>query len=72
VDEFKNNKEGETEELKVQPFPFFLPKFIELNGFPFACQHTKARNNTTKPGHEREVSTKRRADGNAGAWLVHV
>jgi structural maintenance of chromosome 2 len=31
MDEFKNNKEGKTEELKVKPFPFFMPKFIVLN-----------------------------------------
>ncbi len=27
MDEFKDNKEGKTEELKVKPFPFSIPKF---------------------------------------------
>ena len=60
MDEFKNNKEGKTEELKVKPFPFFTPKFIGLNGFPFAGQHTEAKGGTTEAGCEREDSTERK------------
>jgi hypothetical protein len=43
-----------------------------LNGFPFAGQHTEAEGGTAEAGREREVSTERRADGNAGARFVHV
>jgi len=54
------------EELKVKPFPFFMPKFIVLDGFPFAGQHAEA-------GSEREDSTERNADSNAGAlWAASV
>jgi len=65
MDEFKNNKEGKTEELKVKPFPFFMPKFIVLNGFPFTGQHAEA-------GSECEDSTERNADRNTGALFVYV
>ncbi len=40
MDEFKNDKEGKAEELKVRPFPFFRPKSTALNGFPVVGQHT--------------------------------
>ena len=70
--EFKNNKEGKTEELKVNPFPFLMPKFIPLNGFPFAGQHTEAKGGTAEAGRGHEDATERNADGNAGARFVYV
>ena len=72
MDEFKNNKEGKTEELKVKPFPFFMPKFIALNGFPFAGQQTEAKRRHCKAGRGREDTTERSADSNAGARFVYV
>ena len=69
--EFKNNKEGKTEELKVKPFSFFRLKFLSLNGFPFTGQHTEAKGGTAEAGREREDSTERDADGNAGARFVY-
>jgi hypothetical protein len=72
MDEFKNNKEGKTEELKVKPFPFFMPKFVVLNGFPFAGQHTEAKGGTAEAGRGREDTTERNADGNAGARFVRA
>ena len=69
--EFKNNKEGKTEELKVKPISFFRPKSLLLNRFPFTGQHTEAKGGTAEAGREREDSTERDADGNAGARFVY-
>jgi len=49
MDEFKNNKEGKSEELGVKPFPFCKAKFIGLNGFPFSGQHTEANGRRSRP-----------------------
>ena len=68
MDEFKNNKEGKTEELKVKPF--FRPKFISLNGFPFTGQHIEAKGGTAEASRESEDSTERNANGNPRAWFV--
>jgi hypothetical protein len=65
MDEFKNNKEGKVDELKVKLFPFFIPKFIVLKGFAFAGQHAEA-------GREREDSTERNVDSNVGARFAYV
>ena len=72
MDEFKNNKEGKTEELTVKLFPFFMPKSIVLNGFSFAGQHTEAKGGAAEAGRGREDTTERNADGNAGARFVRV
>ena len=63
---------GKTEELKVKLFPFFIPEFIVLNGFPFAGQHTGAKGDTAEAGREREDTTERNADGNPGTRFVFV
>jgi hypothetical protein len=34
VDEFENNKEGKSEELRVKPFPSCKAISVRLNGFP--------------------------------------
>jgi len=69
MDEFKNNKEGKTEELNVKPFPFFRQNLIALNGFPFAGQQKAA---LQKQAVIAKDSTERNADGNAGARFVYV
>ena len=52
MDEFKNDQEGKTEELKVKPFPLFRPKLIAFNGFPFAGQpyRCKKQHCRSRPG----------------------
>ena len=72
MDEFKNNKYGKTEDLKVKSFPFVRAKFMALNVFPFAGQHTEAKGGTAKAGREREDSTESNAHGNAGTRFVYV
>jgi hypothetical protein len=72
MDEFKNNKEGKMEELKVKLLSLFRPKFFSLNGFPSTGQHTEAKGGTAEAGREREDSTERDADGNAGARFVYL
>jgi len=57
MDEFKNDQEGKTEELKVKTFPLFRPKLVAFNGFPFAGQHTDANSSTAEAGRDREDST---------------
>ena len=68
MDEFKNNKEGKTEELKVKSV--FRPKFISLNGIPFTGQHIEAKGGTAEASREGEDSTERNANGNPRAWFV--
>jgi len=65
-------REGKSEELRVKPFPFCKAKFMGLNGFPFAGQHTGAKGSAADAGREREDSAERNADGNAGARFVYM
>jgi hypothetical protein len=72
MDEFMNNEEGKTDDFKVQPFPFFIPKFVVLNGFPIAGQHTETKGGIAEAGRGREDATERNPGGNAGARFVYV
>ena len=55
-----------------KPFSFFRPEFVSLNGSPFIGQYTEAKGGTTEVGREREDSTERNPDGNAGARFVYL
>ena len=70
--EFKKNKEGKAEELKVRPFPFFRPKSTALNGFLFVGQHTEAKGSAADVRRKRDSSRERNSDGNAGPRFVYT
>jgi hypothetical protein len=81
MDEFKNNKEGKTEELKVTSSPFPVPLTDGAHGTHITVfsllslllgEHTKAKSGTAKASCGREDPTERNADGNTGARSVHV
>jgi len=46
--EFKNNKEGKSEELRVKHFSFCTAKFIGLNGYPFAGRYAVPKGGTAE------------------------
>jgi structural maintenance of chromosome 2 len=72
MDEFKNNKEGKTEELKVIPYPVPRIEAQSTQWLPFVGEHTEAKGGTAEASCECEDSTERDADRDAGAWFVHV
>ena len=71
MDEFKNNKEGKTGELKV-PFHFIsASERSDTNGpFPYSGEHTEAKGGAAEAGGEPEDATERDADRNAGTRSV--
>jgi hypothetical protein len=74
MDEFKNNKEGKTEELKVNhSHPFLRRCLIALNyGLSSAGKYTETKGGAAEASCERENSTERNADGNTRVRSVHV
>ena len=70
MDEFKNNKEGKTGELKVR---LSLPAHPhhqrpDTNGFfPRPGEHSEAKGGTAEAGRESEDATEGDANRNAGA-----
>lgn len=73
MDEFKNNKEGKTEELKVLIL-------IPISGGVYSAQYrslvsgeyTETKGGAAEASCERENSTERDADGNTRVRSVHV
>jgi hypothetical protein len=72
MDEFKNNKEGKTEELKVILYPVSGIEAHSTYWLPFVGEHTETKGGAAEASCEREDSTERDADRDVGAWFVHV
>ena len=71
MDEFKNNKEGKTGELKVPFRSVSANERSDTNGpFPYPGEHTEAKGGAAEAGGEPEDATERDADRNAGTRSV--
>lgn len=70
MDEFKNNKEGKTGELKVRSFLLCSAGAPTLTGL-FLGEHTEAKGGVAEAGREPEDATEGNANCNAGARFVH-
>ena len=73
MDEFKNNKEGKTEELKVFiRIPFSGGVYRTQQRFPISGKYTETKGGAAEASCQRENSTEGNADGNTRARSVHV
>lgn len=73
MDEFKNNKEGKTEELKVFiRIPISGGVYSTQQRFPISGEYTETKGGAAEASRERENSTERNADGDTRARSVHV
>jgi hypothetical protein len=74
MDEFKNNKEGKTEELKVRFPKHAYARSSNACGWWLVSlllgEHTEAKGDTAEASSEREDSTERHAHGDARVWSV--
>ena len=64
LNEFKNNKEGKIEELRVRELP--PSNFLIVNDF--ADKHLETKISDSETQRRYEDTTKRDADGHTGAW----
>ena len=70
MDEFKNNKEGKTEELKVI---ICIPSVYSTQRQSFVLgEYTETKGGAAEASCEGENSTERNADSNTRARSVHV
>jgi uncharacterized protein YydD (DUF2326 family) len=72
MDEFKNNKEGKTEELKVTSRIPFSGGIHSTQRFLLSGEYTEAKGGIAEASCEREDTTERNAHSDTGAWSVHV
>jgi hypothetical protein len=73
MDEFKNNKEGKTEELKVNTrIPSQMGSIGAQQRSLVLGKYTETKGGAAEASCERENSTERNADGDTRAWSVHV
>jgi hypothetical protein len=73
MDEFKNNKEGKTEELKViVRIPFSGVDYSAQQWTLISGEYTETKGGAAEASCERENSTEGNADGNTRARSVHV
>ncbi len=72
MDEFKNNKEGKTEELKVINHVPSSGGVHHTQRVLLSGEYTEAKGGATETSCERENSTERNADGRTRARSVHM
>ena len=72
MDEFKNNKEGKTEELKVTNRIPFSAGIYNIHQFLLSGEYSETKGGIAEASCGREDSTERNAHGDTGAWSVNV